>query len=215
MGAIAVSGAGRAWGHRPLPRKAGSSGSFGCLRIVIAAVAATLFLAACAPEYDWRDVRGPGGDYWVQLPARPVILTRRIHLESHEVQMTMQGAKVRDNAFTVALVPLPAPDAEAAGMTPERLLAAMREQMLRNIGASPSTPTRAVAVGLVDAEGRKAGQTQLQAVSARGAGRHADMQLHGRFGLWQGHALQIVGVGPELDPQQTEHFLDSLRLVKR
>ena len=72
-----------------------------------------------------------------------------------------------------------------------------------------------VAVDLVDTESRKVGQVQLQAVSARGTGRHADMELRGRFGLWQGHALQIVAIGPQLDPEQAKHFLDSLRLVKR
>jgi len=194
---IAVPGAGRRW------------------RVLLAALAATLLMGACAPEYDWRDVRGPGSEYWVQLPSRPATMTRRIHLEGVEVEMTMQGAKVGERAFTVAIVPLPGPDAEAAGMTPERMLAAMREQMLRNIGAATTVPTRAVAVRLADADGREAGKTQLQAVSARGTGRHADLELHGRFGLWQGHALQMVAIGPQLDPQQTEHFLESLRLVKR
>lgn len=176
---------------------------------------AALLLSGCSPEYDWRDIRGPGGEYWVHLPAKPSTMTRRIHLEGYEVEMTMQGARVGENSFTVALVPLPAQPAEAAGMTPERMLAAMREQMLRNIGASPSTPSQSAAVDLVDVDGRKAGRLQLQAVSAKGSGKHADMELRGRFGLWQGHALQIVSVGPQLDPEQVEHFLGSLRLVKR
>jgi hypothetical protein len=201
---IAVSGA------RPLWRRHRRS-----LRDAVAILLAALLLAGCAPEYDWRDIRGPGGDYWVQLPAKPAVLTRRIHLEGHEVEMTMQGAKVKENAFTVALVPLPASKAEAAGMTPERMLAAMREQMLRNIGASTTTPTHEVDVALVDADGRKLGQAQLQAVTARGTGKHAAMEMHARFGLWQGHALQIVGLGPRLEAEQTAHFLDSLRLVKR
>jgi hypothetical protein len=195
---IAVPGASRSW------------------RAMLAAFAASLLLlAACSPEYDWRDVRGPGGEYWVQLPARPATMTRRIHLEGLEVEMTMQGARVGERAFTVAVVPLPGPDAEAAGMTSERILAAMREQMLRNIGAPPTSPTQAVAVPLVGADGREVGKTQLQAVSARGSGAHAAIELHGRFGIFQGRALQIVGVGPQLDPQQTEHFLNSLRLVQR
>lgn len=190
-------------------------GALGRWRVLLAGLAAALLLAGCAPEYDWRDVRGPGGDYWVQLPSRPATMTRRIHLEGAEVEMTMQGAKVGERSFTVASVPLPASAAEAAGMTPERMLVAMREQMLRNIGAPPTTPTQAVAVRLVDADGRDAGKTQLQSVSAGGTGKHAHMELHGRFGLWQGHALQIVVIGPQPDPQQTEHFLESLRLVKR
>ena len=90
-----MSGAGRRWRHLRLPA------------FVPAAVAAAWLLSACAPEYNCRDIRGPGGDYWVQLPAKPAVMSRRIHLEGYEVDMTMQGAKVRQNAFTVAQVPLP------------------------------------------------------------------------------------------------------------
>ena len=172
-------------------------------------------LTACSPTYNWRDIRGPGGDYWVQLPARPSVLTRRIYLEGLEVEMTMQGAKVNDNVFTIGLVPLPSPSAEAAGLSPERILAAMREQMLRNIGAAPSTPAETAVVDIVDLEGRRVGKMQLQAIGASGTGRHADMQMRARFGQWRGQALQIVAVGPALDAEQAEHFLDSLRLVQQ
>src|SRR5690606_6357994 len=99
------------------------------------AAGVALLLAACSPEYDWRDIRAPGGEYRVHLPATPVSMTRRIHLEALEVEMTMQGARVKDNSFTVAEVPLP-------GLPAERILLAMREQMLRNIGAPPSLPAQ-------------------------------------------------------------------------
>jgi hypothetical protein len=91
----------------------------------------------------------------------------------------------------------------------------MREQMLRNIGAPAATPTHEVDVDLVDASGRKLGQAQLQAVDTRGTGKNAGMEMHARFGVWQGHALQIVAIGPQLEAEQTEQFLNSLRLVKR
>jgi hypothetical protein len=41
------------------------------------------------------------------------------------------------------------------------------------------------------------------------------MQMFARFVLWEGHALQIVALGPGIDPEKAGHFLDSLRLVKR
>jgi hypothetical protein len=210
MGDIAVFRAGGLRGRRPFllldsPRLA----ALVLLGLLLSG------LAACSPAYDWRDIRGPGGDYWVQLPARPAVLTRRIHLEGIEVEMTMQGAKVDENAFTIGLVPLPSASAEAAGMSAERILAAMREQMLRNIGASPATPSTSVEVDLVDLDAKKIGTTRLQAVSAGGSGRHSAMRLYGRFGIWQGHAVQVVAIGPELDPEQAEHFLSSLRLVRR
>jgi hypothetical protein len=190
----------------------------------IGAAVLALLLSACSPEYDWRDIPAPGGGYQVHLPAKPATMTRRIHLESLEVEMTMQGAQVKGNSFTVADVPLPAPGSstpgdagpgQAAGMSPQRILLAMREQMLRNIGAPPSMPARDVDISLIDADGTKVGATPAQAVVARGTGKHADLEMHARFVLWQGHALQIVAVGPDLDPEQAGHFLESLRLVKR
>src|SRR5690606_5219898 len=90
-------------------------------------------LSACSPPYDWREVHAQGGEYRVQLPGKPATMTRRIHLQDQAVDMTMQGARVGENAFTVAIAPLP------ASMTPERMLTAMREQMLRNIGAPTTT----------------------------------------------------------------------------
>ena len=171
-------------------------------------------LTACTPDYDWRDIRAPGGEYWVQLPSKPAGMTRRIHLQGFAVDMTMQGARVKENAFTVALAPLPSQPAEGAGLSPEAMLAAMREQMLRNIGAAPSTPAQTADVDIVDLEGRRIAKVPLQAIGAAGTGRHADIRMRARFGQWRGHALQIVAVGPALDPDQVEHFLDSLRLVQ-
>jgi hypothetical protein len=184
------------------------------LGMAAAGMLAALVLAGCAPDYDWREVRAPGGEYWVQVPSKPAVMTRRIHLQGVEVDMTMQGARVKENAFTVGLVPMPSQPAEAAGLSPEAMLAAMREQMLRNIGAAPSTPVQAAAANIVDLDGRRIGKVPLQSVSASGTGRHAGIQMRARFGHWRGYALQIVAVGPQLDAEQTDLFLDSLRLVQ-
>jgi hypothetical protein len=166
-------------------------------------------LAACSPAYDWRDVRGPGGEYRVHLPAKPAEMTRRIHLEDEAVEMTMQGARVGENAFTVAVTTLP------ASMPPEHVLVAMREQMLRNIGAPASTPVSDASVDLVDAAGRKVGVLPVQAVDARGTGPQATMRMRARFMRWHDHALQIVAIGPDMEPEQADHFLASLRLVAK
>ncbi|MGE0798412.1 MAG: hypothetical protein AB7G13_04390 [Lautropia sp.] len=163
-------------------------------------------LAACTPKYDWREAAPAGADYRVRLPARPATLSRRIHLEDLEVEMAMLGAQVDDVAFTVAVVPAPAADAE-------RIVNAMRTQMLRNVGAPVTAPITTVAVALIDRDGRALGQLPLQAVAADGSGSHAGKRIEARFGSWQGHALQAVIVGPPVDPQQSEQFFESLRLV--
>ena len=166
-------------------------------------------LPACSPPYDWREVDAPGGEYRVQLPGKPAAMTRRIHLQDQAVDMTMQGARVGENAFTVALAPL------SASMSPERMLTAMREQMLRNIGAPTTTVVAEVTVPIVAADGSKLGSQPAQEVVAQGTGSHAAMKMHGRFMRWRDVALQIVAVGPDMDREQAEHFLASLRLVAR
>ncbi len=174
-----------------------------------AALAAGLLagLAACSPPYDWREVHAPGGEYRVQLPAKPAAMTRQIHLQDQAVAMTMQGARVGENAFTVAVAPLP------AAMSAERMLTAMREQMLRNIGASPATPVVEANVPIVRIDGSSVGSQPAQEVVAQGSGQHAAMRMHGRFMRWRDEALQIIAIGPDLDREQVEHFLASLRLV--
>jgi hypothetical protein len=164
-------------------------------------------LAACSPPDDWREVHAPGGEYRVQLPAKPAAMTRQIHLQDQAVAMTMQGARVGENAFTVAVAPL------SAAMSAERMLIAMREQMLRNIGAPPATPVVEVNVPIVRTDGSNVGSQPAQEIVAQGTGQHAAMRMHGRFMRWRDEALQIVAIGPDLDREQVEHFLASLRLV--
>jgi|GEM_PF-276834 len=179
-------------------------------------------LAGCFPTYDWREIKAPGGEYRVHLPAKPATLSRQIHLEALAVEMTMQGARVEENTFTVAMVPVPAgsdgkanQSASGKAESGEEILRAMREQMLRNIGAEPSTPSRPVAVIVVDDDGAKIGEVNAQEVAAVGSGKSVGLEMRARFVLWQGQALQIVAIGPRVDPEQAVYFLDSLRLVKR
>jgi hypothetical protein len=75
------------------------------------------------------------------LPGKPATLERDINLAGKAVKMTMLGTKVDSSSYTVAYIMIQTDEAERT-----RLLAAMKEQMLRNIQtvsptaqASPST----------------------------------------------------------------------------
>lgn len=223
-GAIPFPMASRAPLVRPRPGRGMSAIGLLCLLCIP--------LAGCFPTYDWREIKAPGGEYRVHLPAKPATLSRQIHLEALAVEMTMQGARVEENTFTVAMVPVPAgsdgkanqfasgkaesgPVESGPAEPGEEILRAMREQMLRNIGAEPSTPSRPVAVIVVDDDGAKIGEVKAQGVAAVGSGKSVGLEMRARFVLWQGQALQIVAIGPRVDPEQAVYFLDSLRLVKR
>ena len=98
-------------------------------RAPLTAAAGALALAACSPDYNWREIRPTGGDYHVMLPARPASMSRPIDLDGLAVTMTMNGARVGAYRFTVGAVVLP--DAEPA--TRARAGAAMRAAMVRNL----------------------------------------------------------------------------------
>ena len=54
------------------------------MRFLLTALVA-LLAAACAPDYNWREVRSPEQGYLVMLPGKPAEMTRSIRLQELEV----------------------------------------------------------------------------------------------------------------------------------
>ena len=176
-----------------------------------AAVPAALFavlLTGCSPEYDWREIR-PVEDGWsAMLPGKPAKLTRRIHLEAIEVPMTMQGAKIGETSFTVAVADLP----DDTPATRERALAAMRAGMLRNIGASESR-SRAIEIPTIDAGGAATGRLPAERVEANGTVQGRPVTLLAGFTGQGRRAWQWVVIGPAVDPEQADVFFQGFRVI--
>lgn len=178
------------------------------MRSVLAAVAAIL-LAACTPEYNWREIRSPEHGWSAMLPGKPAEMTRRIRLDTLDVSMTMQGAKVGDTSFTVASVALPDDRAE----TRAQALAAMRAGMLRNI-AGRETASREVRVRVVDAAGAPVGELPAQRVEAAGSANGRSVTMSAGFAADGARAWQWVVLGPAVDAEQAAVFADSFRPIR-
>lgn len=178
------------------------------MRLATAALAAIL-LAACAPEYNWREVRSPEHGYLAMLPGKPASMTRRILLGEVEVPMSMQGARAGENSFTVAVAELP--DAEPA--TREAARSAMRAGMLRNI-AGTERAARNATVQVVDASGAAVGREPALRIEAEGSAQGKPMRMFAGFAARGSRAYQWVVLGPQPDPEQARTFLDSFRLVR-
>ncbi|MCA3181886.1 MAG: hypothetical protein ACK50I_04410 [Burkholderiales bacterium] len=168
------------------------------------------WLAGCAPEHDWREIRAEASGFMVMLPAKPATMTRAINLDGLALEMTMHGAQAREVAYTVGTAVLP--DASAA--TRERALAAMRTAMIRNIGGTERA-SRAVRVALVDAAGQGTDTVAGLEVEAVGRMRDRDATLIARFVGVGGRVWQAVVLGPAPDREQAALFLGSLKLVRR
>ncbi len=178
------------------------------MRLASAALAAIL-LAACSPEYNWREIRSIDQGYLVMLPGKPATMTRTIRLEETEVPMTMQGARVGETAFTVAVATLP----DERPVTREKAQAAMRAGMVRNIGGVERTAD-AGTVALVDASGTALGRIPAVRIEAGGSAQGRPMSMLAGFTSRGARAYQWVVIGPEVRREEALTFLDSFRLLQ-
>ena len=191
------------------------------------AVLAAATLAACAPEYDWREVRSTHDGWSAMLPGKPASLTRRISLDGLEVPMSMQGARVGETSFTIATAELP----DDTPATREKAVAAMRAGMLRNIGAGaapaagapsaagvpPATgvpPAPDLRVPVIDAAGTRVGEAGGWSLRASGNTQGRTMHMHAAFAARGARAWQWVVLGPEVDDEQARTFVGSFRLLQ-
>jgi len=178
------------------------------MRLALAALAASL-LAACSPEYNWREVRSIEHGYLVMLPGKPASMTRQIRLEEAEVPMTMQGARVDETSFTVAVATLP----DDRASTRQKAQAAMRAGMVRNIGGTERVAD-AREVTLVDASGAAKGRVPGVRVEADGSVQGKAMSMLAGFTARGSRAYQWVVIGPEVRREEALTFLDSFRLLQ-
>lgn len=157
--------------------------------LFIAALSACL-LAGCSPTYNWRDHTSADGSYRVMFPAKPATHTRNIDLGGIRVDMTMTGADVEGTAFVVGTALMP--DAALAQAT----LPALRQALLRNIGAADGAPVAPADAAPLDVD------------VTTGDGK---FRLVGRFVAKGARVYQVIVVGPPktVPPEQVDQFLTS------
>jgi hypothetical protein len=177
-------------------------------RVALALMLATL-LAACSPEFDWREIRVDDSSFVALLPAKPASMTRRIELEGLSLDMTMHGAKVSDTAYTIGVIKLP----DSSEATQSKALAAMQAAMVRNISGT-ERGNRPVSMTQVDASGARVGAVVGNEIEAIGRMGDREARLLARFVAVDARAWQVVVLGPDTHREQAEQFLESVRLIR-
>jgi hypothetical protein len=150
------------------------------LRRVLALVLSA-FLAACAPELDWRELHWEEGKVKVLLPGRPSKSVREVALGGEKVMMQMLQTQMPGMAFGIAFAPLPPGD-------PGVLLPAARDALLRNIEGTLVTE-REVEVRGAGAKGRE--------FVGEGVVAGTPMLIAARLVAANGRFYQVVFVGRE------------------
>jgi hypothetical protein len=168
-------------------------------------------VAACSPEFNWRETRSLEQGFSVLLPARPASMSREIDLDGLKVDMTMTGARVDRALFTVGTARLEARAADLAA-THAKALSAMRVAMLRNLGAEPQ-PGVPIRVGLLDLSGTSKGAVDAMSVEARGLMAGEPVVMQAVFVAYREQLWQAVAIVAPAQVSQGRTMLDSFRLL--
>lgn len=166
--------------------------------------------AACSPDYNWRQAPAADSGAEVLLPARPTEMSRSVELAGHGVEMSMLGARVGEQTYTVAWVDLP----DATPQTREEVLAAMSEGMLRNIEAGEVERTE-LEVAVLDGAGARVARQPALAVAARGERPEPGTGMRAIFVSRDGRAWQAVAMGTPMDEEAARIFLESFAIRQR
>jgi hypothetical protein len=186
------------------------------LKTLLAASALALLAAACSPRFDWRELRGPPGTFFVALPGKPQTVSREIVLPvagaATPTEMTMLSVGVGASLFAVGTVRLP----ESAIATPAALqqtLTWFRDGLTRNVGAAIAAPIDTGAPAGLGGRRLRAAQAFAAVGTAGPGGRPARLAARLYVADDRLYQLIVIGAEGEVPPQALETFFDSFRLA--
>ncbi len=171
-------------------------------------------MLACAPKYDWREVRHDDAKWKALFPAKPVEVSRALSLPESKavVTLTLRSAKIDDNLFAVGWIP----------NTAKSTVTHLETAMLANISARPETIQR----NTIESNGQV-----IQELRAKGKMRANPKDVEKDAMLWMRTVVQtipgvnnnpattqvieIIALGPTdtLSEADAELFVKSLTLL--
>lgn len=156
-----------------------------------------IFLTACSPKFDWREVRGTESSFTILLPAKAATFSRDMVLAGVAIKMQMMAADVDGVSFAVGSAKVSDTSKVSA------VLDAMQQGMLNNIHGVP------------EKENNSAGTPPAKDVVAFGKLANGQpVKFVGRFlarGAW---VYQIVIIGKEklLTPEVVDTLMTSFKV---
>ncbi|NHZ97933.1 hypothetical protein [Massilia sp. CCM 8734] len=172
---------------------------------LILSLLAGVALAACSPQYNWRDYSSQDAPFRVMFPDKPATHARDVDLNGMTVKMTMTAAQVNGTMFAVGSGE--APDADKA----EAAVAAMKTALVRNIGATINSEKQGKASA---AAGSATARSSAIDIDASGVQKGVPMRLVGHFESRNKRFYQVIVMGKEKDisQEQVEMFMSSFKL---
>lgn len=169
-------------------------------RLLLIAILFGASLVACAPTFDWREVRPEASGAALQFPCKPESRTRVVTLDGEAVTMTMVSCTVQGVTFSLVHADLGDP----ARVTPA--LIAMRTALAANAEAREVKAEPFSLAGMTPND---------HAVRVRYSGRSPDgapIEEEAAFFTRGMRIYQGAVLGAHLDATTVDVFFDNLRL---
>jgi hypothetical protein len=166
---------------------------------------AGLALAACSPQFNWRDYSSTDAPFRVMFPDKPSSHTRSIDLNGLKVDMTMTAAQVDGSTFAVGTAE--APDADQA----EAALVAMKTALIKNIGATVNSEKVGKSSVVTGASSARSAAIDIRATGSQNG---VPMILVGHFESRNKRFYQVIVMGKEkeLSKENIDMFMSSFKL---
>jgi len=160
------------------------------LRRAASALLAAACLAACSPEYNWRELDVADGRARAAFPARVQTEQRPIVLDGKELPFSLTAARVGQAVFAVGHAPLPTDPLQR-----ERMRQALVASLYANMGARPPEPAKPD--DDIEIRADVNGQPTL---------------LMARVRIYGDRLVEAVAAGPaqDLPPERASEFVRSL-----
>jgi hypothetical protein len=175
------------------------------LQAILVPAFAALALAACSPQYNWRDYSSTDAPFRVMFPDKPAVHTRSVDLDGLKVDMTMTAVQIDGTTFAVGSAE--APDADKA----EAALTAMKTALVRNIGATVTSEKVGKAAS---AAGNVKSRSAAIDIEAKGTQKGQPMRLVGHFESRNKRFYQVIVMGPakSVPQDQVDMFMSTFKL---
>lgn len=173
-----------------LPARAGS---------LVATAALASLLAACSPEYDWRELSVADGRATAAFPAKVQTESRPVHLDGVQLPFALTFAAVGKGLFAVGYASLPEPVRGNPGEA-ARLAGALTRAFYANLGLQP--PEQLPAPG--------------EEITLHAELDGEPLRLVARVMVLDGAVMEAVAMGParSLPVERAQEFVRSLRPVR-
>lgn len=159
-------------------------------------ISSAIFLVACSPKFNWREVRGTESPFTVLLPAKPASVSREMTLNGIMLNMHMTAADVDGISFAIGSAQV-SDTSKIPGV-----LDAMQQGMLKNIHGVP------------EKQFAQTGTLPAKDVVAYGTLANGQpVKFVGRFvahGTWV-YQIVIIGKEKSLTPEVVDTFMTSFK----